>query len=197
MPDYETQEYWHARFESESAFEWLVPSRVFIDILDSYLQSLPRDTSILQLGLGTSDLHVHLRKKGFTSITNIDFEPLAIERGQQLEMDVFGDIRMKYLVADATRLDNLDGQFQLVIDKSTADAIGCSEEGAVLSMTKAVARNLTPNGVWVSLSFSAWRFDFETGKMPLAVETISKIATPKRKQHDPDIFFYCYMLRHG
>ena len=81
----------------------------------------------------------------------------------------------------------------LVIDKGTADAIACSGGEAVISLAKAVQRCLDRDGVWISLSFSALRYELEG--LPLEVEVISKILTPKRLQFDPDIYHYCYSLK--
>ncbi|KAK3364712.1 hypothetical protein B0T25DRAFT_563714 [Lasiosphaeria hispida] len=192
-PDFEQQSYWHTRFESEQAFEWLMPSARVMEVLEPQLQDLPRSTTILQLGLGTSDLQNHLRSSGFTNITNLDFEPIAIERGRQLEHQAFGDIRMEYIVADATQL-NLPSRFSLVIDKCAADAIACGGEGAVLSMARSVAKHLAPGCIWLSLSYSPSRFRIEG--LPLEVEVLTKLPIPKLKPTDPDIYHYCYILRH-
>ncbi len=59
-------------------------------------------------------------------MTNIDFEPLAIQKSQAMEHLAFGDIRNQYRVANILDLD-LDSKFDLVLDKSTADAIACHE----------------------------------------------------------------------
>ncbi|KAL2174223.1 S-adenosyl-L-methionine-dependent methyltransferase [Thermothelomyces heterothallicus CBS 202.75] len=193
MPDFEKQSYWHERFASEHAFEWLTPSSTVMDILTPYLAGLNASIRILHLGSGTSDLHNHLRERGFLNVTNVDYEPLALERGRQLEQDRFGDVHTRYLLADATRLD-LSDKYQLVIDKGTADAIACGEEGALLSMARSVRRFLDESGFWVSLSYSSQRFDDEIQSI-FSVEVISKIPTPKHKPTDPDIFHHCYLLR--
>ncbi|KAL2256779.1 hypothetical protein VTK26DRAFT_1140 [Humicola hyalothermophila] len=193
MPtDFEEQSYWHERFKSETSFEWLAPSSVFMDVLRPRLQHLPKSARILQVGPGTSDLHNHLRNEGFVRVTNVDYEPLAIQRGQQLEEDVFGDVQMEYLVGDATRLD-LDEKYQVVIDKSTADAVSCRGSDAVVAMAEGIYRCLERGGFWVSLSFSQSRF--EHVRSMFDVEVIGKLATPKARPNDPDIFYYYYLLR--
>ncbi|KAK4041881.1 S-adenosyl-L-methionine-dependent methyltransferase [Parachaetomium inaequale] len=189
---FEKQSYWHDRFASETSFEWLTSSAAFMDVLTPYLQHIPNSAQILHLGSGTSDLQNHLRRWGFLNVTNIDYEPLALERGQQLESNQFGDVRTKYLVVDATRLE-LEEKFQVAIDKSTADAIACGEEDAVSSMAKGIWRCLDDDGFWFSLSYSAWRFEHVQDLFE--VEVISKVPTPRQKPTDPDIFHYCYLLR--
>lgn len=191
-PAFDKREYWGQRFASEISFEWLVTSETFMTILEPYLAPLAPDTPILQLGFGTSDLQVHLRKIGFTNITNIDYEPLAMDRAQDLERAAFGDVQMTYLVADCTQL-HLGRRYGLVLDKSTVDAVACGVDEALPAMMDGVARHLTEDGIWISISYSAYRFD--SPSLPLHVELISKIPVEKQKPTDPDVFTYCYLLR--
>src|SRR5688572_24615326 len=71
-PDFEKREYWNRRFASETSFEWLVSPEIMMKTIEPYLEKLAPDAPILHLGFGTSDLQVHLRKAGFTDITNVD-----------------------------------------------------------------------------------------------------------------------------
>ena len=193
MPaDFEKQNYWRERFTTETSFEWLISSAAFMGILLPYLQPLAKSAPILHLGSGTSDLHNHLRQHGFFSVTNMDYESLALERGRQLERDRFGDVKTKYVFADATRLKTAD-RYQVVIDKSTADAIGCGGGDALMLLAKGLHRCLGDNGFWVSLSYSPSRF--EHVQSLFEVEVISRVLTPKSKPTDPDVFHCCYLLR--
>lgn len=198
MPDFDKQSYWHTRFESETAFEWLIPSSTFMPLLESFLKKLPgSDANILHLGFGTSDLQVQLRTRGFANISNVDYEPLATERGRRLEEAAFGDVRMQYITADATRLDSVPDiscrKYHLVVDKSTADAISCAGDDAVLAMAQGIHRSLADSGVWISVSYSAFRYDIP--QLPFDVEVITQLPTAKTKATDPDIYHYCYLLR--
>lgn len=206
MPtDFDKQTYWHHRFANETSFEWLLSSTDFISILKPLLVNLePSSARILHLGSGTSDLHNHFRQLGFLDVTNVDYEPLAVERGRQLEQQAFGDVKMKYSVADATKSllpsSNSNDQgthnnhkFDLVIDKSTADAISCGGDEQVRNMAHCVGECLADGAVWVSMSYSSSRFDI--GEIPFNVEVLAKIPTPKNAVTDPDIFHWCYLLR--
>ncbi|KAK4223835.1 hypothetical protein QBC38DRAFT_538803 [Podospora fimiseda] len=200
MPaDFEKQYYWKQRFQKEKAFEWLTTSPTFINTFTPYLDSLDPTIEILHLGSGTSDLHNHLRKRGFLNVTNIDYEPLALERRQQLERNVFGDVKTKYRVADVTKLDiNSDqpNKCQLIIDKSTIDAVACGGDEAVVAMAQGIYKILNgQNGVWISLSFSEHRFDDERIKELFDVQVVTKVATEKRLESDPDLWHWCYSLR--
>lgn len=190
--DFEKQEYWHQRFTTETAFEWLVPSETFLSTIEPYLRGLKPSSRILHIGFGTSDLQNNLRASGFLNVLNIDYEPLAIDRGTELERRAFGDVRMKYVVGDVTQLD-LDGTFDLVVEKSTADAVACGGDEAILRMAKCVRGCLAHGGFWISLSYSSCRFDIRG--LPLRVEEIARIPTPKSRGSDPDIYHYGYLLQ--
>ncbi|KAI1390708.1 uncharacterized protein F4822DRAFT_441991 [Hypoxylon trugodes] len=201
MPaDFEKQSYWHERFVSETSFEWLASSEEFMSIIKPYLPALTHHhdnpPKILQLGSGTSDLQNYFRSTGYLDVTNIDYEPLAIERGRQLEEAVFGDVKMKYVVADTTQLGrglSHNQSFDMVVDKSTVDAVSCGGQEALLRMASGVRRNLAEGGAWISLSYSSSRFDVD--QLPFDVEVIAKIPTPKLKETDPDVYHHCYLLR--
>ncbi|CAG9977909.1 unnamed protein product [Clonostachys byssicola] len=210
--DYEKQSYWHDRFTSETSFEWLVTSKQFISVIEPHLAQLPLSSHILHLGSGTSDLHNHFRSRGLLNVTNLDFEPLAAERGRDLEQKAFGDVRMNYIVADATHLVDepimisshsdaagenehnvTPAKFDLVVDKSTADAVACGGDSAILKLAQGIKECLSKDGVWISLSFSSDRF--EVPELPFHVEVMAKVPTRKMKPTDPDIYHWCFILR--
>ncbi|KAI1425256.1 S-adenosyl-L-methionine-dependent methyltransferase [Xylaria sp. FL1777] len=193
--DFEKQSYWHDRFASEAPFEWLTPSTTFISLMEPYL-SPSGSQRILHLGSGTSDLHIRLREKGHHDVTNVDYEPLALDRGRQMEERFFGDVVMKYAVADVTRLlADLPRPraFDLVVDKSTVDAVSCGGDEPCLAMAQCVRECLAAGGLWISLSYSAARFQLDG--LPFDVCVIGKIPTPKAKVTDPDVYYWCYLLR--
>ena len=197
--DFENPMYWRKRFQSETAFEWLTPSSTFIDLLAPYLDRLdPQASEILHLGSGTSDLHNHLRRSGFLNVTNIDYEPLALERGQQLERKAFGDVKTRYRVADVTKLEppaNSEPKCRLVVDKSTADAVSCGGDEAVAAMAERIHGCLDKkSGVWISMSYSDSRFDVGRVRELFHVGVVSTVPIPKRLESDPDIAHWCYEL---
>lgn len=220
--DFDKQSYWDNRFTTETSFEWLISSPIFMSILEAYLVNLHPTTSctstakILHIGFGTSDLQTHLRARGFTSVLNIDFSPLAIDHGKALEKRVFGDVLMRYEVMDATKLGDaplLDtgneeekgegegegggegGKFDLVVDKSTVDAISCGGDEELMKMVEGVRRILKRRGVWISLSYSERRFELNRVRELFDVEVLERIPTIKRREMDPDVFYWCYLLR--
>ena len=192
MADYERQSYWRDRFANETSFEWLISSDQFMAMLEPLLQRLPASARILHVGFGTSDLQNHLRAKGFINIVNVDYEPLATERGRELEEKAFGDVKMEYSVADATQL-KLDHQYDLVIDKSTADAVSCAGEAAIQRMASGVRSSLASGGVWVSMSYSSDRFHL--ANLPFEVQVLDKIVSPKFHPSELDFYYWCYLLK--
>ncbi|KAI0403338.1 S-adenosyl-L-methionine-dependent methyltransferase [Xylaria palmicola] len=203
--DFEKQSYWRDRFAAETSFEWLAPSATFMPFIEPHLlrrrgSSTGAPPRILHLGSGTSDLHAHFRMRGYRDLTNVDYEPLALERGREIEERAFGDVRMGYEVADVTRLcEDLDlglgheTRFDVVVDKSTVDAVACGGEEQLRDMIAGVRACLAPDGIWISLSYSAGRFQLDG--LPFDVEVIGKIPTPKTKVTDPDVYHWCYLLR--
>jgi SAM-dependent methyltransferase len=198
MTDFEKQSYWSHRFATETQFEWLIPSGEFLSICRPHISHLSSDARILQIGFGTSDLQNHLRAEGFLDVTNVDYEPLAVQRGREKEEKAFGDVRMRYEVADATRLnveeeEGRGGGYDLVIDKSAVDAVSCGGGEPFRRMMEGVRASLRPGGIWISLSYSQWRFDHPD--VPFDVEVIARVPTTKLKPMDPDVFYYAYCLR--
>ncbi|RSL57825.1 hypothetical protein CEP53_006351 [Fusarium sp. AF-6] len=194
MPaDFDKQSYWHKRFTSEKSFEWLIKSADFMPLVEPILQRLdPITARILHIGFGTSDLQNHFRTRGFGNVLNVDYEPLATERGRELEIQAFGDVQMRYEVQDATQLD-LKEKFDLVVDKSTVDAISCAGETPLRRMASGIRNCLADDGVWISLSYSSSRFDLDD--IPFDIEVLAKVPTPKLLPHDPDLYYWCYLLR--
>ncbi|KAB5532671.1 S-adenosyl-L-methionine-dependent methyltransferase [Coniochaeta sp. 2T2.1] len=191
-PNFESQNYWHDRFSTETAFEWLTDSSTFLEIIEPFLDRLDRSARLLHLGCGTSDLHNHLRARGFLNVTNVDYEPLALKRGRELEQASFGDVRTTYELADATHLQ-LGERYDLIIDKGTADAISCGDGDSVLRMAQGVKKHLAAGGFWISMSYSSSRFDVEG--LPLAADVMARIPVPKLRDTDPDIYHWCFLLR--
>jgi hypothetical protein len=87
-----------------------------------------------------------------------------------------------------------EGTFDLVIDKSTADAVSCGGDEALRRMGRTVRECMGEGAVWVSLSYSVERYDDVVG-LPFDVESAEKVTLPKRKETDPDVCHWCYVLR--
>jgi hypothetical protein len=192
--DFEKQSYWHDRFATETSFEWLLPSSRFMGLIEPYISHLNTRSQILQIGSGTSDLQNHFRSRGILKVTNIDYEPLATEHGQNLEREAFGNVKMRYAVADATSLSpEQQGRYDLVVDKSTCDAIACGGDEATRKMLEGTRQCLADGGSYIALSLSSQRFDMDN--IPFDVQIIAQVPVPKVRPTDPETYHYCYLLR--
>lgn len=194
MSDYHSSEYWKTRFQAESSFDWLISSKTFMDIILPFCNDeKAAGCRVLQLGFGTSDLHLQLRRAGLT-VTNVDFEATAILHGKAAETESFGDVIMEYIVADATALPPFKHSFDLVVDKSTVDAISCAGDDALLSTLSSVRATLTARSVWICCSYSSQRFQ-NLRQSYFTISPLQTIAQEKSNLYDPDIFTWIYVLR--
>ncbi|KAF1915046.1 hypothetical protein BDU57DRAFT_517830 [Ampelomyces quisqualis] len=150
-PSYGSQEYWNQRFKSESEpFEWLEAPHMLDPFLHDALSATkdPRP-KILHIGCGTSELSYHLQTLVATpdQIHNLDYSDIAIDLGRKREKELCGMDRFEdyHILDGATRTcmkwDTVDmlnhksllgackpGEYSIIVDKSTADCIACTED---------------------------------------------------------------------
>lgn len=67
------------------------------------IRHLPQSAHVLQIGVGTSRLHVDMADDGYSLITSIDYSPVAIKR---LQRQYPGYPGLHYAVADARSAAN-------------------------------------------------------------------------------------------
>ncbi|KAK0732352.1 hypothetical protein B0T21DRAFT_412532 [Apiosordaria backusii] len=115
----------------------------------------------------------------------MDYEPLALERGKEMEKNEFGDVSMGYQVQDVTM------PFEMAQEQRKNEN--------VIKMVERIYDVLDKEeGVWVSLSFSDSRFEMDSPRVQelFEVTVLTKVATvPKRLESDPDIWHWCWLLR--
>ncbi|KAI8824646.1 hypothetical protein BJ741DRAFT_633301 [Chytriomyces cf. hyalinus JEL632] len=177
--DFSSKAFWDERFEKEERFEWLSDARAIVDNCTRIAAGDP--VSLLHVGCGTSQLSNALREAMPTAIiANIDYSPLALERGRRMETEQFGSSAMRWMTADLLDSNSLLGAvskecslpFDIIVEKSCADAISCGEDVALslpaygsttLPPTSVMALNLSRiarhGAKWVALSYSKYRFD--------------------------------------
>ncbi|PIL31813.1 hypothetical protein GSI_06517 [Ganoderma sinense ZZ0214-1] len=220
-PDYEMQSYWNARFENESHFEWLGDgSDTIIPHLRTHLLSLrvpspSRPARLLHIGAGTSSLSERIRELYHNiygpqvdeqAIVNVDFAETLVAREREKEATLargWLGTGMQWICADALKWKELEAAlhwskeeraFDLIVDKSTSDAISCAQdisysspdlslhpvlkellaaqEGQKLSVPPVqllaihLASLVCPGGLWVALTFSSTRFSFLSSLEP-------------------------------
>ncbi|VDM78265.1 unnamed protein product [Strongylus vulgaris] len=119
---------------------------------------IDRKFRILHIGCGSSQMSMQLYDMGYKNITNVDYSQVLIENSQSLYPNmkrVYDDIRSLATIPSCS--------FDVVLEKATIEALlvkekspwSSSEEAlaTVESIFKAVARVLTSDGVFVSISF--------------------------------------------
>ncbi|KAJ9607892.1 hypothetical protein H2200_007971 [Cladophialophora chaetospira] len=166
-PSFDSETYWDERFAaSQPPFEWLVSLDDTASILEREIGRLTnnlefrsdeRDSSILHIGCGTSDLSLILRDfvRWPSQVHNVDFSQRALEHGRQREKQCFGpgasgfnDDRdelqhehfgsslrwMRWSKVDLLSRPSVlslihedDPLYGFIVDKGTSDAIACGE----------------------------------------------------------------------
>ncbi|KAM7358919.1 EEF1A lysine methyltransferase 2 [Cochliomyia hominivorax] len=81
------------------------------------------DVRIIDLGCGNGMLLIELAREGYTNLLGVDYSPKAVELAKNIANDQ--DLKIDYKVTDLMNIDNCKelGQFRIVHDKGTYDAI--------------------------------------------------------------------------
>jgi hypothetical protein len=193
-PSFSDVEYWDQRFhDNTNSFDWLLPESCFDEQILSFQEryDASRPLQVLHIGSGTSMLSFHLPKiltPGSVS-HNVDFSREGVEWGKNMEtkIDAKGQPRAKLEWHQASLLSlssllscSQPRSINLVVDKSTSDAIACGPDVQlslpyfakdtevrlptnvhplhILALDLAVVA--VPGARWLSLSYSKERFPF-------------------------------------
>lgn len=156
-PDFGSAAFWDETTTQESHYgqEWIAE---YTDLAPLLQRCCDPSTSILHAGCGISGLsqsmHDDPRMRCYHQVA-IDFSQQCIRRQNIL----CGESRpgLTNLVMDCTRLGFRNATMDVVLDKSTVDAMLCADDGeeAVSSMIQEVHRVLRPGGLWIVVSLSA------------------------------------------
>lgn len=161
---YLNPQYWDDRFVKEDHYEWFKDYSQFRHLVASSLKSSDR---VLELGCGSSQMCDGLYEDGITQITCIDISPVAVEKMQK-RLTVKGFHGVKVLVMDMLNLPFGSESFDAVIEKGTMDVLLVDSGdpwnpkpetvSKVNAMLKGVHRVLTPEGIFISISFGQPHF---------------------------------------
>jgi len=166
--------YWNKRYNRDpKPFEWL---RGFQELkpLITEITGGSYDKEILHVGCGNSLLPEKMYDAGYHNIINIDNSSVVIEHMSQRNAQRHG---MEWREMDATKMDNFcNSCFDVVIDKSTLDAMACGDKSTLVIATYAneVQRVLRPGGVFICITFGKpeCRLEyFNTGNLEFSVRT--------------------------
>lgn len=159
---YKTKEYWDDRFQTEETYDWLL---TYPHIKQYILPYIKPEHKILIVGCGNSTFSADLYDDGFQNIVNIDFSKIVINRMAEANKS---RPNMTWLEMDMCDLQFDNSAFDVVIDKATMDAL-LVDEGSVWDpevniihsvdkMCRDISRVLTPQGVFLQISFSQPHF---------------------------------------
>lgn len=114
-----------------------------------------KDIKILNIGCGNGRIQDELYEDGYHHITNNDISPVVISQMNEVKVEREYE-GMCFEVMDATCMKYEDETFDLVLDKSTLDALLCSETPFVQAaqMLGEVERVLKTGGVYLMISYS-------------------------------------------
>lgn len=117
---------------------------------------------MLNLGCGNSEFSERMYDDGYNNMINIDIcenvIKFMIERNHHREKMICNLIKKFYSLVDVMDVRDLqydDESFDVIIDKSTMDALLCGDQSFlnVAIMTKEVQRVLKTGGVYIVISY--------------------------------------------
>jgi len=126
-----TQEYWETSYNREIRnyknhgdvgeiwFDEDSQTRVIDWLLKQ--EEIGKQSKVLDLGCGNGMFLVALANEGFDQLTGVDYSPKAVELAQNIAQD--NQLSISYKVADLTQPQDALGQFDVVHDKGTYDAV--------------------------------------------------------------------------
>jgi len=144
-PSFGDLEYWNTRFTKEDNFEWLAD----FSVLEPWLRRAIAERSgcksrpqVLHIGCGSSALSLQLRDlvDSPKQIHNVDYSDVVIERNRQREHEMLCSFGVQSEPCRWSTLDllsisevlNFGGpEYEVIIDKSTSDAISCAADVSV------------------------------------------------------------------
>jgi len=151
------KDYWDKRYQNEigNTYDWLGGYEKFQEYIEKATVDLPepKTARILDLGCGNARLSEDMYDNGFKEITGLDISDVAIDSMRVRNAEKRPDI--EWVVGDAFNLPFEDESFDLVIDKSTTDAVSCDKDHIHENMTKMygeVQRVLKKGGTFLVFS---------------------------------------------
>ncbi|ELP92484.1 hypothetical protein EIN_523820 [Entamoeba invadens IP1] len=170
---YATETFWEDRYKTDSnTFEWLSNYEEISNILDEWLMNFKKSSRLLVTGCGTSELTQKLSVIGnWSDIVSMDCSPSVIEAMKKK----YPSQGVTWDVNDLTHMTYRDGEFSIIIDKATIDALLAADKNSeesekddeninhtqnVVKMMKELSRVLQRGGVLIWLSFGENKTNF-------------------------------------
>ncbi len=115
--------------------------------LVAFVQSTPPGQA-LDLGCGTGTNSLYLARHGW-QVVGVDFVPRAIRKAQHKARQA--GLTVDFRVGDVTRLDNLPGPFNLIVDIGCLHSLPIAGQAAYRANLQ---RWLPPNGTFLLYAFT-------------------------------------------
>ena len=152
MPNYGDKKYWIERYDEQNGttFDWLEDYESIKPIIDNL--HIKKDSRILNVGCGNSEFSEKMYDEGFTHNYNIDICKNVIDFMRERNKDKKG---LHFDVMDVCEMAYKNETFDLIIDKSTIDALLCGDHSfmIVAKMLKEISRVLKTGGYYVLISY--------------------------------------------
>mgnify|MGYP001039033740 FL=1 len=163
--DYDQQKYWHDRYEAkfqgkkldvndDHTDEWYFSYSDISDVLKSYLKQFHRQSPVLDIGCGVSEIFDELSKDHFTGpFVGVDYCSIVIDRCNQLKKNKL----YHYLAADMMGKCKPSlplSSYGLIIDKATTDGILCNKSNlsTISIMYEHISNLLLSNGIFLLIT---------------------------------------------
>ena len=195
MPNYGDKNYWEVRYEEQSGttFDWLEDYESVKPIIDNL--NIKKDSRILNVGCGNSEFSEKMYDEGYVHNYNIDICQNVIDFMKSRNKDKKG---LHFDVMDVCDMAYKDETFDLIIDKSTIDALLCGDHSfmIVAKMLKEISRVLKTGGIYLIVSYGKPEnrmIHLERDHLAFDIQ----IYTIKRKDDDDDTekIHYVYICK--
>ena len=152
MPNYGDKSYWIERYDEQNGttFDWLEDYESVKPILKNL--EISKECRILNVGCGNSEFSEKMYDEGFTHNYNIDICKNVIDFMRERNKDKKG---LHFDVMDVCEMAYKDETFDLIVDKSTIDALLCGDHSfsIVAKMLKEISRVLKTGGYYLIISY--------------------------------------------
>ena len=152
MQNYGDKNYWEERYDEQNGttFDWLEDYESIKPIIDNL--GIKKDFRILNVGCGNSEFSEKMYDEGYTHNYNIDICKNVIDFMAKRNEGKKG---LHFNVMDVCEMAYKDETFDLIIDKSTIDALLCGDHSymIVAKMLKEISRVLKTGGYYIIISY--------------------------------------------
>lgn len=192
MSDFGNPDFWEKCYEfyKEETFDWLITFENLWPKIEEYLKAEHR---ILITGCGNAEFSEKLYDAGYQNIYNIDISKVVIAMmSKRNEMRS----KMSWEVMDICDIKYPNDFFDIVIDKSTIDAVLCGDNSFLnaAKATNEISRVLKKEGKFFMVSYAKPYMRLIHLKRPhldFSIELVSLIGDQSDQSKSENFLFVC------